>query len=196
MDWRILHAVNGFAARHELFEDPVTRYVRASEVLFAGLIVLLFLLVRRDPESGARAAVSSLASAGLALAVAQVVSAAVDRPRPYLAHPDAVQLFVGRSSDPSLPSDHATAAFAIAVAILLRSRRVGIVALVLAALLAFGRVVTGAHYPADVLVGVVLGSTAAMLLYLVRPLRRLLDALADVLAAGRDVAYRRLGLTG
>ena len=41
-----------------------------------------------------------------------------------------------RSTDPSFPSDHTTAAFAIAVAVALRFRRLGWVALAFAAALA------------------------------------------------------------
>jgi undecaprenyl-diphosphatase len=195
MDWRLAHALNGFAAQHDLFEDPVTQYVRLSEVFFAGLVVLLFLLVRRNRDLGARAAVSALVASGLALLVAQFVSAAVDRPRPFVAHPDAIHVYVARSADPSFPSDHATAAFAIAVAILLRSRRWGIPAVLMAAALAVGRVAVGVHYPADVLAGAGLGSLSAIFLYAVAPLRRWLDGIAESLAAGRDVAYRRLGLS-
>ena len=58
-----------------------------------------------------------------ALAAAQVISHLLERPRPYLAHPDASFLLVPVSHDWSFPSDHATAAFAIAVAIFLRHRK-------------------------------------------------------------------------
>lgn len=85
-----------------------------------------------------------------------------ERPRPYIAHPDIAHLFISPSMDPSFPSDHATAAFAIAVAIFLRSRKLGLLALGMATVLAVGRVTVGTHYPGDVLGGAVLGSLCAL----------------------------------
>jgi len=177
VDLDLFKALNDFAAAHDAFEDPVTLYNNASVILFAGLLAVLFLLGRRQ---GARAAVAAGASAALALGAAQVISGFVERPRPYVDH--ALHVFVARSTDPSFPSDHTTAAFAIAVAVALRFRRLGWVALAFAAALAAGRVFDGAHYPSDVVAGAALGSLAALLLW-APPLRRLTDGAADLAAS-------------
>ena len=103
-----------------------------------------------------------------------------DRPRPFEAHPGC--LFVARSGDPSFPSDHATAAFAIAVSVLLRNRRIGLVVLALAVAVALSRLVVGAHYPSDVIGGALVGSGAALILW-TEPLRSLIDRLADRLGS-------------
>jgi undecaprenyl-diphosphatase len=106
-----------------------------------------------------------------------------NRPRPYEAHPGIAHLFVAASPDPSFPSDHATAAFAIAIAIFLRSRRPGWLALGMATVLAISRVVMGTHYPTDVLGGAAVGSIAALILWhpsVRRPLHRLADALSGL----------------
>lgn len=179
MDYSLLHAINRFAATHDGIEDVLKAYVGVSEILFAGLLVLAFLAVG---PLGRRIAVSAGASAGLALLVAHFGAQLIDRPRPFIAHPDSVHLFMSHAADPSFPSEHATAAFAIAMAIWLRDRRWGAVVLVLAAVLALGRVALGLHYPVDVVGGALLGMGAALLLYL-RPVRERLDAVAD--AAGR-----------
>ncbi len=113
-------------------------------------------------------------------------------PRPFVAHPDLVHLFAPHAADASFPSDHATAAFAIAVAILLRNRLWGSVTLAAAALLAVSRVVIGVHYPLDVLSGAALGSAVALALYL-PPARRVTDRVADVLGAAFDALGRRAG---
>ena len=65
-----------------------------------------------------------------------------------------------RSTDPSFPSDHASAAFGIAVGVLLIHRRAGHLFLAAAFLIAVSRVATGMHYPTDVLAGALIGSTA------------------------------------
>jgi undecaprenyl-diphosphatase len=114
----------------------------------------------------------------LALGIAHVISSLWDRPRPYVAHATVSHLFVTASGDPSFPSDHATAAFAIAVSILLRSRRIGLLALAMAVVLAVARVAVGVHYPSDVVGGALIGTGAALLLW-IPPVRRPLHALAD-----------------
>jgi undecaprenyl-diphosphatase len=107
-----------------------------------------------------------------------VISHAWERTRPFIAHPKDSHLFIPGSHDASFPSDHATAAFAIAVSIWLRHRRAGWLALGLATLVSVSRVAVGTHYPTDVLGGAVLGTVAAVVLWL-PPIRRLLHDLAD-----------------
>jgi undecaprenyl-diphosphatase len=177
MDTSLLHALNGFAFHHDGFEDPLTLYVGASQVLFMVLLALLA-LAARGTGWRRRAAVAAGFGAGLALAGAQVVSRIVDRPRPFVADPGGVHLFARHAADASFPSDHATAAFAIATAVLLRDRRLGVVVLAFAAVLAAGRVALGVHYPSDVVGGAALGAAVSLLLY-VPGIRRRLDALAD-----------------
>src|ERR671931_429677 len=79
-----------------------------------------------------------------------------NRARPFAAHPSA-RVWGSRSHDPSFPSDHASAAFAIAFAILLYDRVAGALFLAAAVVIGVGRVVVGAHYPADVLAGCLVG---------------------------------------
>jgi undecaprenyl-diphosphatase len=184
----LLHALNSFVAGRDGIEDPLTFYVRASELLFASLVVGAFLVGGRR---GARGAVAALAAAALALLGAQVLSHLVVEQRPFVAHPHLVQALVPHASDASFPSDHATAAFAIATALWLRWRLAGIVALVLAAVLAVGRVAVGVHYPGDVVAGAALGASAALVLWW-PPLRRVTDAVADtLLSALRSVVAAR-----
>ena len=179
MDLSIVHGFNSFLAGHDGVEDPLTTYVNAAEILFLVMLVLALLVPRLR-----RAAVAAGLSAGLGLAVAQVVARLVDRPRPFVAHPAAVHLFTRHAADAGFPSDHTTAAFAIGAALVLRHRVWGTVVLVAAALLAVGRVGMGVHYPSDVLAGAVLGTLAALTLHL-PPLRRAIDRLADL--CGRPV---------
>lgn len=179
MDWSILHALNDFLHRNDGVEDPLVFYVNASEALFAATLALICLAAQGDRwRSWRRAAVAAGLSAGLALAVGAAIAALVDRARPFVADPGQVYLFIAHSSDASFPSDHATASFAIAVAIFLRKRGWGIFALAAATVLSVGRVAVGVHYPSDVLAGAVLGSLAALLLWW-PPLRRRVDAVSD-----------------
>jgi len=191
VDSPLLHALNDFLFRHDAVEDPLLFYVSISEVLFAATLAIVF-LAARGPALAAwrRAAVAAVLSAGLGLAVAKVISELVDRARPFVADPHGVHLFSSHAADPGFPSDHATAAFAIAVAILLRKRGWGIAMLVAAAVLSVGRVALGVHYPSDVLCGAALGSAAALVLW-TAPLRQRVNALADWAGGHWDGAVSR-----
>ena len=195
MDYSVTHALNTFSAHNDGFEDVLGIYVGWSEVLFVALLAGLFLLVRGPGRVIAqRAAVAAGASAALALLIAHFVSVAADRPRPFVAHAGAIHPFLAHAADPSFPSDHATAAFAIAVAVLLRQRRWGIALVALATVVAVGRVFLGLHYPTDVLAGAALGSAAALALW-APAARTALDRLTDSLlgAGSRLVAAARPG---
>jgi membrane-associated phospholipid phosphatase len=72
-------------------------------------------------------------------------------------------LLVAPSNEPSFPSDHAVAAFAIAFTVAFSGRRMGALFLGGASVIALSRVVAGLHYPGDVLGGAAIGFVAAAL---------------------------------
>lgn len=113
-----------------------------------------------------------------------------------MAHAADAHLFIARSADPSFPSDHATAAFAIAVALFLRHRKAGWLALGMAALVSIGRVAVGTHYPGDVLAGAAIGTLAALALWhpSVRgPLHRLAEWAGELYDEAVSRLRRRVG---
>jgi undecaprenyl-diphosphatase len=182
LDYSVFQSLNGLADRNDLFEDVLRFLALYAQFFFIAILgALFFARGKWRSINGRHGVVAAGFAALLALGVAQVIAHEVMRDRPYVAHPG-VHLFVPASSDPSFPSDHATAAFAIAVSIFLRHRKAGLVALVLAVLVSLGRVVVGTHYPSDVLGGAVLG-TAAALLFWWPPVRGPLHDLADWAAA-------------
>jgi undecaprenyl-diphosphatase len=190
MDFSLLQRLNDVLAGHDGLEDPLLLYANASELLFLAMLVVAFLLAAGPAKRVIRRAVVAAGlSAGLGLAVAQVLSRLVDRPRPFVAHPHAVHLFAHHAADPSFPSDHTTAAFAIAVALLLRFRTWGAITLAFATLLAVARVALGVHYPTDVLAGAALGAVSALALH--HPtVRARSDRLADAAGALLDTILR------
>jgi undecaprenyl-diphosphatase len=150
----------------------------SAQYFFVLLLAALF-LVRGKWRSlnGRHGVVAAGFSALLALGIAHLFADIWARPRPYLAHPDA-HLFIPASHDTSFPSDHATAAFAIAVALLLRHRKAGWLALALATIVSIARVAVGTHYPGDVLAGALIGTAAALILWhpsVREPLHRLAE---------------------
>lgn len=179
MDFVLYKALNGYAVGHDGFEDPMRLITVEAQFVFMALLGALFVVGGKwRSRNGRRGVVAAGFSALLALGVAHLITDVWARPRPFEAHPGDAHLFVPASHDPSFPSDHATAAFAIAVALLLRHRKAGLLALGLAVAVSVSRVVVGTHYPSDVLAGAVLGGAAALFLWL-PAIRGPIDRLAD-----------------
>jgi undecaprenyl-diphosphatase len=174
-------AVNHLSRATSWLHLPMRLYAEYGVVLFAGLLLLSWWLARRDGDlRRVGAALWAPVGALLALWVNQVVIAQVAEPRPFSVVPNALTL-VHRSTDFSFPSDHAVMAGAVAAGVLVVHRRLGLVALGLALVMAFTRVYVGAHWPLDVVAGLLVGAAVALgSLVLVRPLLlRLLTALAE-----------------
>jgi undecaprenyl-diphosphatase len=191
IEWSVLHALNDFLYHHDAVEDPLLAYVNLSEALFVAALVIVFVFANGERRRAwRRAALAGMLSAGVALAIAKVISELVDRARPFVVEPHGVHLFTGHAADPGFPSDHATGAFAVAMAIYLRNRAWGTVALVAAAVLAVGRVAIGVHFPSDVLAGAVLGCGVALALF-ARPLRERIDRLADLIGGWIEAAMAK-----
>ena len=180
MDFRIYHAVNALVGRHEWIADGFGGIEATAPVVIALATVALWLLARPGPQRKWKlASASALAAGALGLLVNQVVAHLWDRPRPYQTHPDA-HTWVARSHDPSFPSDHASAAFGIAFAVLMFDRAAGALFVAAAALIALGRVLVGVHYPGDVLAGMLVGlGCAVVVVKLARPLLGSLVRLAE-----------------
>ena len=95
----------------------------------------------------------------IGLAINQLVLLFFQRVRPYDA--GITNLLVPPSGDPSFPSDHATAAFAIAATFLLHRFRGGALFLAAAILISVLRIYIGTHYFSDVVGGAAAGTVAA-----------------------------------
>jgi undecaprenyl-diphosphatase len=107
-----------------------------------------------------------------------------ERDRPFVdePHPEPI---VREPASYSFPSGHATVSFACAVVLAAAIPRLAAPLYVLAAAIAWSRVVTGVHFPLDVLAGALLGIGVGLL---VTRLRRLATALRTLPAARRRSA--------
>jgi len=171
MDYRTYHAINQFVYHHSWLGRDLSALETWAVPVIAVATFSLWLLAR--PGGGRKwklVSACALGSAALALLINQLIGKIWYRPRPFAAHPSA-HVWGSRSHDPSFPSDHASAAFAIAFAVFLFDRVVGAVFLVAAAVVGAGRVFIGAHYPLDVAAGCLVGLASALLVVRVaRPL--------------------------
>jgi len=169
VDYQLEHWINGPAGHHAALDTLMRDAANWAVPVFIGIVAVWFVIgwiTGRPVER--RGAVLALLASGGALLINQVIIRIWERPRPFVSHPGAVHVLVSRSTDPSFPGDHAAASIAIAVAVLLLHRRIGLVVLAVALLVCYARVYVGAHYPGDVLGGAAIGLVVTLLLW--RPL--------------------------
>lgn len=190
MDYRIYHGINQFVFGHDWLGRAFAVFETWAVLILAIATFGLWLFARPGGRRTWKlASASALASAALAMLIAQVITRIWARDRPFAAHADA-HVWGRRSPDPSFPSDHASAAFGIAFAVFLFDRAVGLIFIAAATLISVGRIFVGAHYPADVLAGALVGVGAALLVvrvgrpaieWAVRQVERITDPIAGVL---------------
>lgn len=172
MDTQLFLTINDFARTTPWLHGIVLAYANYGILVFAAMMVAGWWAAR------ARATVAVMAAAiwaplGMlaALGVNQPISALVGEPRPYTVLPN-ILVLAHHSHDPSFPSDHAVMAGAVAAGLFLVNRRLGLLATLAAVVMAFSRVYIAAHYPQDVLAGLLLGAAVSLVGFLV--VRRLL----------------------
>lgn len=123
------------------------------------VIVLILLFVPKYRRYGLVAGFSLLLSTLLTNCVLKPV---FDRPRPYEVT-RGLEVIGKYYKDPSFPSGHTSAAFAVGVVCaLLLPKKYGLPILGLAACMGLSRMYVGVHFPTDVLGGIVVGTFCAL----------------------------------
>ena len=158
--------VNALARDTPMLHEPLRLFAQYGVLLFAAVLVLAWWQARRDPRPETMGvALWTPVAALLALGLNQPLGRAVHEARPFAVLPHALVL-VDHSHDFSFPSDHAVMAGAVAAGVLLGNRRLGLFTVAAAVLMAFTRVYVGAHFPLDVVAGLLLGAAVTVAGYL------------------------------
>jgi undecaprenyl-diphosphatase len=180
-DPRLFPLINELARDTPWLHPVIIVYAEYAVVVFAALLLAGWWIARRQADlTVLAAAVWAPLGALAAVAINQPLVAAFQGPRPYAVLPD-ILVLVQRGSDPSFPSDYAVLAGAVASGLCLVSGRLGVVAAVAAAVMAFAGVYIGALYTHDALAGLVVGNAVSVIGFwatrpvLVRLLRRAED---------------------
>ncbi|MUL67842.1 UDP-diphosphatase [Mycobacterium sp. CBMA 234] len=172
LDTRIFYVVNDFARHTPWLHSLMAGYANHGVLAFIALLLVGWWLARRSTEPMMMvAAVWAPLGVLAALLVYDPIAVSVNETRPCNALHDIVVLHC--NTDGGFPSIHAVIAAAVAAGLWLVDRRLGVVAVVAAAAMAFARVYVGAHYPHDVLAGLALGAVVSLAGYMLfRPLLR------------------------
>jgi len=159
LDVAVTHAVNAWAGKNATF-DLLMIWISAIGVPLLILAVAGQWWRQTNRQHTRHILVAAGFSFLLGLAFNQLILLFVHRMRPY--DGGVTLLLTDRSTDPSFPSDHATATFAVAAAFLLHGmRRLGFGFLATAVLISFSRIYIGTHYASDILGGALTGIAAA-----------------------------------
>ena len=166
MNYAIFSAINGLAG-HVAVLDAFMVFAANWLIwpfLLAGAVVT-GLAARQDGWPAAAWRVGQcVVTLGVAFAFSLVLKQFHLSIRPFQSHK--VTQLIPHAPGVSLPSDHATACFAVAIAIwFFVSKRWGPWFLAVAVLVAFSRVYVGVHYPADVTAGALLGVIAGLIVW-------------------------------
>lgn len=134
----------------------------ADAGIFWIIVAVIMLCFKRTRKAGLTVGIALI----FGLAVGNgMLKPLIGRVRPY--DVKGIEPIIEKLHDGSFPSGHTLASFEAAGALMLRDKRFGIPALVLAIVIAFSRLYLYVHYPTDVLAGIVLGLLFAFLAYLV-----------------------------
>ena len=132
----------------------------------AGLIWILLTLVCVGVKKWRKCGLTMAAALLTGLLVGNIIlKLLAARDRPCWVSPPEVML-IAVPKDYSFPSCHTLSGFAASVTLLCYTRRAGIPAVILATMIALTRLYLYVHFPSDVLVGFVLGTTIALAAFL------------------------------
>ena len=197
MDWSLFHAINALGRHDDGLQDTVLAYNAVALFAIVGIAGVLWFLARpHGPLKAKLAAASAAFSVVLGLLINVVAGSLWHHDRPFVDHPRKTLLLIYHAADNSLPSDHATVAFAAAFAVLVFYRRLGALLVLGAIGVAVSRMLLGVHYPVDVAASAVIGGASAGIVttagqpyvhWVVRQASRLSD---PVVAAPRGLVAR------
>lgn len=157
MNWEFI--ILDFIAEHLRTNIGNIFFPFLSSLADRGMIWIVFSLLLLSQKKTRRIGIAAL----LSLILMQVIGNSYIKPliareRPFIARPEKlIYMLIHPPGEYSFPSGHTFSSFAAATVIALGNKKLGIPALVLAAMIGFSRLYLYVHFPTDVLGGMFLG---------------------------------------
>ncbi|MEW9807280.1 phosphatase PAP2 family protein [Mesorhizobium marinum] len=196
IDYPLIAWINGFSQRSQILDRTVVDFMMLDSVRLLPIVtaVLVVALMRKSGSDTNRTFVVALGGVFLALLVARIAQNISERPRPIFADIPGFRIPFGTDSDipadwSSIPSDTAALGFALATAVFLGSRPLGVVCLLWALVVtSLPRIYAGYHYPSDIMAGGAIGVASVLAVAHVPP-RRLIALAERAMVRSQPVYY-------
>ena len=158
IDIKFFHLINNLANRWPMLDMLGIFAAVVLLPMMAFLLVLAAFTIKRLWEEHwyempIKAGVAGLIGYGIRFVIGEIVG----RGRPFAVLENVHQLVPKEAVLDSFPSGHTTLAFALAFVVFKQDRDWGIAFLILATIVALGRVFTGLHFPMDIIGGAIVG---------------------------------------
>ncbi|MFA5841361.1 MAG: phosphatase PAP2 family protein [Candidatus Paceibacterota bacterium] len=163
MNFLIFNFLNGIAVK---YPDLDRLFVfMANNLGYIAVAALVYYLFSHDErKKGMQEVAMIVAIAGLAWVAAHFLKDVFHTARPFIALSDVKNLFPGESGY-AFPSGHATFYSALAMMMYFYHKRIGLGLGLIALIIGISRIISGVHWPIDILGGFILGPVIAILAY-------------------------------
>lgn len=160
MEFEILYQLQEM---HNAFLDPLM--IGVTTLGDGGLIWILIAVILLFFKKTRNCGILMLLSMAVCFIAGNLcIKNLVHRPRPFQLDAS-VTLLIPAPGEYSFPSGHTMHGFTAATIVFLHNRKAGIAALLFAAVIAFSRMYLFVHFPTDILGGLLIGVTAAVIVY-------------------------------
>lgn len=170
MNYELLKSINGLAGQVSWIDEVMKFATNYAVHVFAVVLLLMWFFGKEQMK---KTVVYSAISGVIGILVNVLISKFYFEARPFVTYDD-INVLVDHAADASFPSDHTTGAIALAFAIALRNKKLGLIMMIFALLTGFSRIYVGNHYPGDVLAGIIVGIVVAWIIskmkWLVNPI--------------------------
>ncbi|MEZ4103583.1 MAG: phosphatase PAP2 family protein [Candidatus Paceibacterota bacterium] len=152
--------LNSLLYKNNIFDYFVYFFAQIFPFLLMIVVFVFFLIIKKDIKAFLTVCLVTASSWSLT----EILKFIFSHPRPFLSIPEFSPLFVFGGND-SFPSGHATVFAAVAMAVYFENRKLGIFFIFSALIISISRVISGVHYLADILAGLLLGFVIVYLSY-------------------------------
>lgn len=180
MNYDLFRTINDWSGNRAL--DDVMK-VLAKDLIFVVFAVFAVLCGIRLRDRDTRPVIFAFGGLILTFVFGQIAAKVHSEPRPFQTHQ--VHQLIAHEPGQSFPSDHATAAFGVAFAVLMFLSRVwGVILAVAGLAIGFARVYDGLHYPGDIAGAALVAVLGVGVMVIVAALRPSGPVKASPVAAG------------